>query len=125
MTEQQTANGLDVHDRVDRYLRVSGLPAGNARVVPLTGDASDRRYFRIIPADGAPLVLAVHAGPIEFSRMPFANVARLLRQMPLPARAILAHSVELGIVALQDRAAVTVQAYLRASSLIEHALLHL
>jgi N-acetylmuramate 1-kinase len=124
MTEQQTANGLDVHDRVDRYLRESGLPAEKARVVPLTGDASDRRYFRIIPADGAPLVLAVHAGPIEFSRMPFANVARLLRKMPLPAPAILGHSDELGVVALQDLGDVTLQAHLGASSPTEHAALY-
>jgi len=124
MTEPQTANGVDVDERVDRYLRESGLPAGNARVVPLTGDASDRRYFRIIPADGAPLVLAVHAGPIEFSRMPFANVARLLRQMPLPAPAILGHSDELGVIALQDLGDVTLQAHLGASSPTEHAALY-
>ena len=28
------------------------------RVVPLTGDASDRRYFRILPRDGEPFVPA-------------------------------------------------------------------
>src|SRR5437899_8583876 len=112
MTEQQTANGLEVHDRVDRYLRESGLPAGNARVVPLTGDASDRRYFRIIPADGASVVLALHAGPIEFAALPFANVAELLQQVPLPVPAMLDHSDPLGIVALQDLGDVTLQAHL-------------
>jgi N-acetylmuramate 1-kinase len=124
MTEQQTANGLDVQERVDQYLRESGLLTGNARVVPLTGDASDRKYFRIIPADGAPLVLAVHAGPIEFSRLPFANVAELLRQMPLPAPAILGHSDKLGVLALQDLGDVTLQAHLGASSPTEHAALY-
>jgi N-acetylmuramate 1-kinase len=124
MTEPRTADGLDVHDRVDQYLRVSGLAAANARVVPLTGDASDRKYFRIIPANGAPLVLAVHAGSIEFSRLPFANVAELLRQMPLPAPAILGHSNELGVIALQDLGDVTLQAHLGASSPTEHAALY-
>jgi aminoglycoside/choline kinase family phosphotransferase len=124
MTEQQTTNGLDVHDRVDRYLRESGLPTGKVRVVPLTGDASDRKYFRIIPAEGVPLVLAVHAGPIEFSRLPFANVGELLREMPLPAPVILGHSDELGIIALQDLGDVTLQAHLGASSPTEHAALY-
>src|SRR5947208_6437434 len=121
MTEQQTANGLDVHDRVDRYLRVSGLPAGNARVVPLTGDASDRRYFRIIPADGASIVLALHSGPIEFETLPFANVAELLEQIPLPVPLVLDHSDPLGIVALQDLGDVTLQAHLGAATPAEHA----
>jgi N-acetylmuramate 1-kinase len=121
---QQTANGLDVRERVDRYVRDRGLSAGNIRVVPLTGDASDRKYFRIIPPDGPPVVLAVHAGPIEFSRLPFANVAELLRQMPLPAPAILGYSDELGVIALQDLGDVTLQAHLGASSPTEHAALY-
>ncbi len=124
MSEQQTAESLDVRDRVDQYLGHSGLVTGSARVVPLTGDASDRKYFRIIPGDGAPIVLALHAGPIEFPRLPFANVAELLRLIPLPAPAILGHSDELGVVALQDLGDVTLQAHLGASSPTEHAALY-
>ena len=64
-------------ERIDRYLRRRAASAGpNPRVVPLTGDASDRRYFRVIPADGPSIVLALHAGPIDFASLPFANVAR-------------------------------------------------
>ena len=70
------------------------------RVVPLTGDASDRRYFRVILADGESIVLALHAGPIDFATLPFANVAALLDQMPLPVPAILGHADADGIVAL-------------------------
>ena len=86
-----------------------------ARVVPLTGDASDRRYFRIIRPDGASIVLALHAGPIDFASLPFANVAELLRQMPLPVPAMLGHSDPLGIVALEDLGDVTLQAHLGAA----------
>ena len=59
MTQQRTADGIQLRERIDQYLRVTGLGGANARVVPLTGDASDRRYFRIIPAEGPSVVLAL------------------------------------------------------------------
>jgi len=122
--EQRTAEDLDVRERIGRYLQESGLAARNARVVPLTGDASDRRYFRVIPADGASLVLALHAGAIEFATLAFANVAELMQQIPLPVPAVLGHSDELGILALQDLGDVTLQAHLGAASQSEHAALY-
>ena len=120
----RTAEGLQLRDRIDRFLRDTELAAPSARVVPLTGDASDRKYFRLIPADGPSVVLALHAGPIEFATLPFARVAALLHQIPLPVPAILAHSDELGIVALQDLGDVTLQAHLGAASPTEHAALY-
>src|SRR5712671_2696283 len=102
MPDQPTTDADPLRDRIDRYLHDSGLSARHARVVPLTGDASDRTYFRIIPADGPSLVLALHAGPIDFASLPFANVGTLLQQVPLPVPEILGHSDELGILALQD-----------------------
>jgi aminoglycoside/choline kinase family phosphotransferase len=122
MSEHRTGDG--VRDRIDRYLRDSGLGGPKPRVVPLTGDASDRKYFRIIPADGPSIVLALHAGPIDFATLPFANVGTLLQQIPLPVPAILGHADELGIVALQDLGDVTLQAHLGASSPSEHAALY-
>jgi hypothetical protein len=121
VTEQRTAEGVELRERIDLYLRDSGLAGPSARVVPLTGDASDRRYFRIIPADGPPIVLALHAGAIEFASLPFANVAELLRLIPLPVRLVLGHSDPLGILALQDLGDVTLQAHLGASSPTQHA----
>ncbi len=123
MPEPRTTDAAAVRDRIDRYLLDSGLVNRQVRVVPLTGDASDRRYFRIIPADGASIVLALHAGPIEFATLPFANVAELLVQVPLPVPAVLDHSDALGIVALQDLGDVTLQAHLGAASPAEHAAL--
>jgi aminoglycoside/choline kinase family phosphotransferase len=124
MPEQRTADGAHLRERIDRYVRASGLAARHARVVPLTGDASDRKYFRIIPADGPSIVLALHAGPIDFATLPFANVGTLMQQIPLPVPAILGHSDELGILALQDLGDVTLQAHLGASSPSEHAALY-
>ena len=124
MPNQRTEEGADVRTRIDRYLRDSGLADRQARVVPLTGDASDRKYFRIIPADGAPIVLALHAGPIAFASLPFANTAELLRHVPLPVPMVLDHSDALGIIVLQDLGDVTLQAHLGAATPAEHAALY-
>jgi N-acetylmuramate 1-kinase len=124
VTEQRTADGVGLRERIELYLRDSGLGGPSARVVPLTGDASDRRYFRIIPVDGPSIVLALHAGAIEFATLPFANVAELLRLIPLPVPLVLGHSDPLGILALQDLGDVTLQAHLGAASATEHAALY-
>jgi N-acetylmuramate 1-kinase len=124
MTDQRTPEGLQTRERIDRYLRESGLIDQRARVVPLTGDASDRKYFRVITPDTSSYVIALHAGSIDFATLPFASVADLLRQVPLPVPQIFGHSDALGIVALQDLGDVTLQAHLGASSPVEHAALY-
>ena len=68
----------DVRERIDAFLASTWLNARGANVVPLTGDASDRRYFRVLLRDEPTQVLAVHPGPIEFEALPFVNVAKLL-----------------------------------------------
>ena len=62
-------------------------------MLPLTGDASDRRYYRAILHDGDSMVLALHAGSIEFDRMPFVSVARLLAAIAVAGAA---HPASLG-----------------------------
>jgi N-acetylmuramate 1-kinase len=116
-----TTSTPDARERVDLYLARTGL---NARVMPLTGDASDRQYFRVLPPDGDPIVLAVHAGPIAYASLPFLNVAGLLEQMPVPIPKILGHDEALGIVALQDLGDVTLQAHLGAEPYPTHAALY-
>jgi hypothetical protein len=122
--DQRTQEGLDLRGRIDRYLQASGMAARSPKVVPLTGDASDRRYFRILLADGASAVLALHAGPIDFAALPFANVAELLHLVPLPVPAITGHSDADGIVGLEDLGDVTLQAHLGAATAAEHAALY-
>src|SRR6202163_1284234 len=118
------AEGAEPRDRIDRYLRANGLDGPGIGVVPLTGDASDRRYFRIIGPDGRSLVLALHTGPIELASLPCDNVAGLLRQIPLPVPALLGHSDPLGILALEDLGDVTLQAHLGAATPAEHAAIY-
>ena len=112
----------DIRSRIATYLESASLTG--AKVVPLTGDASDRRYFRILTRDDPPQVLAVHPAAIEFDCLPFVNVARLLSEMPVPVPRILGHSDELGIIALQDLGDVTLQAHLGAASPAQHAALY-
>jgi aminoglycoside/choline kinase family phosphotransferase len=110
--------------RVQAYLERSGLSARGARVVPLTGDASDRRYFRVLGADGPSTVVALHAGPIDFAKLPFVKVAELLGRMPLPIPAILDHADDLGLLLLEDLGDVTLQAHLGAAPATEHLALY-
>ena len=124
LMEQRTTDGTDLRGKIDRYLEASGLARRGPKIVPLTGDASDRRYFRILLSDGESVVLALHAGPIDFAALPFANVAELLHMVPLPVPRILGHSNEDGVVALEDLGDVTLQAHLGASSTTEHAALY-
>jgi aminoglycoside/choline kinase family phosphotransferase len=108
--------------RLEQYLAEQHIDAQS--VVPLTGDASDRRYFRVLLKDATPIVLAMHAGPIDFDAMPFVSIARLLAAVPLPVPRILHHSNELGILGLEDLGDVTLQAHLGAASPAEHAALY-
>src|SRR6266542_2588426 len=110
MTDRRAPD--DVRSRIDRFLAESGLAGDGAKVVPLTGDASDRRYFRVLLRSQPSQVLAVHPGPIQFATLPFVNVCRLLAAMPVPVPQILGHSDALGIIALQDFGDVTLQAHL-------------
>jgi aminoglycoside/choline kinase family phosphotransferase len=86
----------------------------DARALPLTPDASDRRYFRIIADDLAPFVLALHATPFEAGSLPFVNVCRLFMGLRVPVPRILEEVPDLGILALEDLGDVTLQAYLGA-----------
>jgi len=85
-----------------------------ARVIPLTGDASGRRYVRVLPVDGAPFVLAVHAQPFRYADLPFVNVAELFGRLAVPVPRILGHAEDLGVLALEDLGDVTLQAHLGA-----------
>jgi aminoglycoside/choline kinase family phosphotransferase len=124
MNDRRTNNGSEIRARIDTFLGETGLAARGGKVVPLTGDASDRRYFRVLLRDEPSQVLAVHPGAICFDTLPFVNVAQLLTAMALPVPQILAHSDALGIIALEDLGDVTLQAHLGAASPSEHAALY-
>ena len=67
--------------RLDQYLAEHQLASSVTKVLPLTGDASDRRYYRALLKGGDSLVLALHgtacvAGFIAGASMPIAAAQR-------------------------------------------------
>jgi N-acetylmuramate 1-kinase len=111
-----------VEPRLQQYLAEQEIDA--QAIVPLTGDASDRRYYRVLIKDSTSIVLALHAGAIDYASMPFVSVAHLFAEVPLPVPRILHHSDPLGILGLEDLGDVTLQAHLGAADPAEHAALY-
>jgi hypothetical protein len=124
MAELRSTPDAALPDPVLQYLERANLQAPRALVLPLTGDASDRRYFRVQPRGGGSFVLALHAAPFSFDALPFVNVAGLLGRVPVPIPAILGHAEDLGILELQDLGDVTLQAHLGSAAVSEHTALY-
>jgi aminoglycoside/choline kinase family phosphotransferase len=102
----------DLDARVAAYLDRHDLTADVQRIVPLTGDASDRRYVRLLMRGRPSIVLSVYAGPVDFAASTFVRVARLFSAVPVPVPDLLHHDDGLGILGLQDLGDVTLQAHL-------------
>lgn len=121
MPENRSPDVAEQLGRVEVYLERSGLASRSARVVPLTGDASDRRYYRVLMPHAAPIVLSLYAAAFEVETLPFVNVAKLLERMPVPIPKVLGHAGDIGVLALEDLGDMTLQAHLGAASASEHA----
>jgi hypothetical protein len=104
------------------YLERAGLTGSH--VVPLTGDASDRRYVRVIAGGGARSVLAVYSAPFDYATLPFVNVSELLARMPVPVPRILGHADDLGVLVLEDLGDLTLQAHVGTNAVLAHASLY-
>jgi hypothetical protein len=74
---------------------------GDARVEPLPGDASFRRYFRLL-RDGGGSAMLMHAPPPHEDPAPFLLVAQWLTGNGLRAPAILAQNPREGWVLTED-----------------------
>jgi aminoglycoside/choline kinase family phosphotransferase len=110
--------------RIDECLQRAKLAGPQVRVMPLTGDASTRQYFRVLQPENPSIVLAVYDSPFSFHELPFVNVCRLLAAIPLPIPAIAGHADDLGILILEDLGDVTLQAHLGVTQPIEHDALY-
>jgi aminoglycoside/choline kinase family phosphotransferase len=124
MTDKRTTDSTEQRERIDVYLGRSGLADRHPRIVPLTGDASDRRYYRILSPETPPIVLALYATAFDINSMSFVNVARLLEKMPVPIPRVLGHADDIGVLALEDLGDVTLQAHLGAALPSQHAALY-
>jgi aminoglycoside/choline kinase family phosphotransferase len=124
MTTLKSTPDTPIPEAVGAYLARTGLAAEQAVVVPLTGDASDRRYFRVLRRGKPSVVIALNAQPFDPEALPFVNVAELFAKVPVPIPEILDKAGDLGILLQQDLGDVTLQAHLGAASPAEHAALY-
>ena len=74
---------------------------GGARIAPLAGDASFRRYFRIHADDGRTAVL-MDAPPGKEDSRPFLAIGSQLHDMGFSAPQALATELDIGLVLLED-----------------------
>jgi aminoglycoside/choline kinase family phosphotransferase len=122
--ERRSAALQDTRAKIDECLHRAKFAAPDVRVVPLTGDASTRQYFRILRPDNPSVVLAVYDTPFVFEELPFVNVCRLFTDIPLPVPTIAGHADDLGILILEDLGDVTLQAHLGTTRPADHDALY-
>ena len=114
----------DWHERVRQFLDRSDLAAESDDFVPLTGDASNRRYVRVFPKATKSLVLAIYEQRFEYETLPFVTVSKLLHHLSVPVPEILEHVEALGILALEDLGDVTLQAHVGTGPATDHEALY-
>lgn len=85
---------------------------GDAAILPLAGDASFRRYFRVV-GDGRQAVLMDAPPPHEDPR-PFIAIAEHLRGDGFAAPTILARDLDHGLVLIEDFGDLRIKEYLEA-----------
>ncbi len=73
---------------------------GDAQILPLAGDASFRRYFRVIAGDRRAVLM--DAPPPHEDPRPFVAIAEWLCGRGLTAPAILARDLEQGMLLIED-----------------------
>ena len=93
------ASPMKPPESVGEFLASCGW--ADARIEPLAGDASFRRYFRVIQSDGRQAVLMDAPPPHEDPR-PFISVAEWLVSVGLSAPQILARDLTRGLLLLDD-----------------------
>ena len=80
------------------FLKAHGW--GGARIEPLAGDASFRRYFRVISESGQAVLM--DAPPPHEDPRPFVAVAQWLCEVGLSAPQVLAQDLEQGLLLIRD-----------------------
>jgi len=73
---------------------------GGAEIVPLAGDASFRRYFRVLGKQGTAVLM--DAPPAHEDSRPFLAVADHLHRLGFAAPRILERDLETGLILLED-----------------------
>jgi len=113
---------------IDFLIRQGPSGASPVRAVPLEGDASDRKYVRLIvegrgEGDQGSYVLMQLSNPWvpkgSRQELPFVNVARHLSEKGIPVPRVFFDASEEGFVLLEDVGDVTLESHLERESLRE------
>ena len=94
---------------------------GGAEILPLAGDASFRRYFRVAESSGRTAVL-MDAPPAHEDSRPFLAVADHLHRLGFAAPRILARDLDNGLILLEDFGDARMREVLDADPAREHAI---
>lgn len=95
----------------DALAWLAALGIGDVDIAIASADASFRRYFRLVPRDGAfssapfaaqASMILMDAPPSHEDSRPFVSVARQLAAMQLPAPTVMAENFEQGFFLLSD-----------------------
>ena len=89
----------DRAELIERFLQQAGW--GSARISPLAGDASNRRYLRLAGPQGAAVLMDAPPETGEDTR-PFERMTHWLREQGLSAPAVLASDADAGFLLLED-----------------------
>lgn len=87
-------------DGIESFLAAAGW--GDAEIRPLAGDASFRRYFRIVDSATARTAMLMDAPPPHEDPRPFLHVGRWLSAHGMRAPEIHAEDAARGLVLLED-----------------------
>lgn len=90
--------GTDTTRAVQRARFVASAGWGEARVLPLAGDASARRYFRLIGPQGRAVLMDDPSGSVR----PFVTMTDWLRDRGFGAPELLAQDQAAGLLLVQD-----------------------
>jgi aminoglycoside/choline kinase family phosphotransferase len=107
--------------RIEAFLE-ERLPG--SETAPLAGDASTRRYFRVLRPK-IPAVLALYPEPFDPRESPFLEIHALLVRWGLPVPKLLDTDGKRGILLLEDLGDQTLQEILRSAPEAEREALYL
>lgn len=102
-----TEFSLDPHANIAHFLDRS-LKSRDYRVFQLAGDASSRRYFRVVLSDNS-YVLMVWEPFVDDDRYPFLSVLNYFAANGIAVPSVLAKSPEDGLVLLEDLGDLTLE----------------
>lgn len=92
------ANDMKPPAAAQKFLENAGW--AGAEILPVAGDASFRRYFRVVEREREAILM--DAPPPHEDPRPFINIARHLRSQDFTAPDIYAEDLENGLVLLED-----------------------